>query len=200
MSGVDAHGARVTGRADALECSWESLESGYTFCYPADAAITTTRALCVNSPFGDSPVTVVELTEPLSDGSFRRSGHELLHPWAIELEDGTRCRFIAGAGGGVLGVRERLNYDCGPPGSSLAAPWLVGFPLVHPDGSWSILKVVPLIDPRTGGYVFEPGFTTFFQSRTDCSRANPGGMVLSDDHCSGQDDDSQTCYQACELA
>lgn len=129
-------------------------------CYPADAAIT--RALCVNSPFGDGPVTVVELTEPPSDEFFRRSDHELLHPWGIELEDGTRCRFITGAGGGVLAVKERLNYFCGEdlgPGA-----WLAGFPLVHPDGSWTILKVVPLIDPRTGGYVFEPGSSLLFKA------------------------------------
>lgn len=170
MQGKCFWGSRYTGRADAAECVWEvwgpyrvcpegrtlvsectkqvgwHLGGGSRTCYltPPDAV----QAVCAESPFSNRASAVVELVDPPEDAFLRRSDHEVLHPWAIELDDGTRCQFVAGVTGHAREAGEtdwpggfRLSYTC-TTGQFPSEVWLVGSPLVYPDGSWRILNVV----------------------------------------------------------
>jgi hypothetical protein len=105
--------------------------------------------LCPYSPFGDSPIVIVQLATPLSPPPAGED--ELLHPWGVELDDGSRCHFVSGAVGiHISGVSDRFNYACED-----GVSWLPGVPLINTDGTWTILKVLLVKDPNTGSYVSE---------------------------------------------
>lgn len=77
-------------------------------CFEGTVEGRTTLA-CAQSPW-ESTVVLLALTEPLPA---RRAGQLSSNdgrPWALELDDGSRCTLLGGATGAVAGMR--VNYGC----------------------------------------------------------------------------------------
>jgi hypothetical protein len=145
--------AIATYRNDAWRCSYTPISgrlgNSADPCFSESPQATS--VMCSNSPFGDEPVLIVDLTKPVPLDKAWYENNDPVKPWWIELEDGTRCVWLSGTGGPtVLAVPERTNYGCGfnqDYRDNLI--WLSGLPKVEADGSWTITKLILTKDPNT---------------------------------------------------
>lgn len=90
-------------RGDAWRCMSGNLIYDPCFTKPG----SSNAVVCVQDPTDSSTIVQMNLTQPLPD-----HGPILgeLHPWFLQLADGSVCNFLTGATGAVNG--ERINYGC----------------------------------------------------------------------------------------
>jgi hypothetical protein len=125
-SGSCWEGAITTPRRDA----WRCISGNYIYD-PCFSSLRTPRiALCVTEPWRDRGVRL-QLTRSLPSSLANRGPLSIRsRPWALELQDGTRCIFDSGASR-VL-QRLRANYFCRRGGAELfglpdrrSEPWTI---------------------------------------------------------------------------
>ncbi len=101
-----AESAASAARSDAWRCMAGNriLDP----CFEGTVEGRTTLA-CARSPW-ESTVALLALTEPLPTTPGGRSPLLDGRPWALELDNGSRCSLLTGATGAVAGMR--INYGC----------------------------------------------------------------------------------------
>jgi hypothetical protein len=107
----------VNGRDDAWRCTLSGTagsggDSLFDPCFEAEPGIV----VCEADPVAGEPGFRLRLAQPLPE--WIAVPQDPQQYWLLELEDGTSCRFTAGATGGADG--ERANYHCSD------GRWLLG--------------------------------------------------------------------------
>lgn len=97
-------GSLAANRRDAWRCAVGNLLHD-----PCFKAAKSPDLICVSAPWSLTALRL-KLTQPLPSSGNRRVPSLTGLPWALQLADGRRCRFITGATK-VIGTR-RLNYGC----------------------------------------------------------------------------------------
>ncbi|MBF0531023.1 MAG: hypothetical protein HQK55_17505 [Deltaproteobacteria bacterium] len=112
-------------RADAWRCRVQN--SIYDPCFIGRDGKTV---VCDAEPPDEKDAFRLRLTAPLpkSTGSKEPKG-----AWLLQLTDGTMCRFVTGATGGIND--QRMNYFCGPESEGIDT--LIGDPVIE-GKTWTI--------------------------------------------------------------
>ena len=142
----------ITGRTNAWRCSVEeALPNGATLVDPCYSATSdATSVLCPTNYPPETDAVRIDLDlapgciegAPCIAGNVGPGGPTAL---TVELEDGTKCGFVAGA---TFAIGDaRANFACGDES------WLIGRETIRPDGVWTYRRTPPGTDASTpAGY------------------------------------------------
>jgi hypothetical protein len=92
----------IPGRTDAWQCQASNMS--FDPCFRDD-----TRLVCTISPWAH-PVAILELASPLYGRSSKSNIDFKAEPWAIELQNGSKCSYLTGTS--TMVNHQRVTYTC----------------------------------------------------------------------------------------
>jgi len=96
----------VSSDPEVLRCFTD--ESVYDPCWPE---MSRDQAICLAAPWTQDGILLDLVEVDAAPADSQPPAGKSLSPWAVELDNESRCLYISGATGSVAGMR--LNYDCG---------------------------------------------------------------------------------------